>query len=92
VALPQSGDRVAAVLLEEKTKKGGWKARLAQGDPTAGPIVNSADVPDDAAPGQTITLIVHSITLGPDGSIRAIQFRWPAGTDKAKGKKRSGRR
>ncbi len=79
-ALPKANDRVPAVLLEEKTKKGGWKARLAQGNATPGAISNTADVPASAAPGQEVTLIIHSINAAPDGSIRAIQFRWP--TDK----------
>jgi len=86
-ALPEANNPVVAILLEEKTKKGGWKARLAKGDPTPGPIVNNSDVPADVTPGQEVTLIVSSITLASDGSIRAIQFRWPT-TQNSGGNKR----
>lgn len=79
VPLPKANEHVGAILLDEKTKKGGWKARLAQGIPTPGPIVNSADVPSDATPGRQVTLIIHSVSVAPDGSIRGIQFRWPTG-------------
>ena len=47
-ALPHSGDTVPCVLLPNKTRKGGWKARLGQRE-LAGPITNSADVPGCAA-------------------------------------------
>jgi len=80
----QSGQLVTAVLVDEKTQKGGWKARLAQGDPMAGAIQNFADLPGDAAAGQQVSLILQTISQAPDGSIRAIQFRWPTDADKAR--------
>jgi len=56
-ATPRVGDRVEAVLLDERTRKGGWKARH---DPSglAGAIQNSASVPADMKPGDHVTLVV----------------------------------
>ena len=87
-ALPKSGERVDAVLLDEKTKKGGWKAKH---EPSGlqGPIQNTADVPGDAAPGSRVGLVVASINP------RAIAFRWPtardAGSTGSGGRSRPGR-
>jgi CRISPR-associated protein Cmr6 len=69
-ALPKSNETVEAVLLEERTKKGGWRARH---EPTglAGPIVNSQDVPPDKKAGDRLTLIVNSVGPG------SIAFRFP---------------
>lgn len=61
----KSGAEVKAVLLEEKTKKGGWKAKHLESGKT-GPIVNSERV--QGHPGDTVTLIVHS---------DQPSFRWP---------------
>ena len=73
-ALPKSGERVDAVLLDEKTKKGGWKAKH---EPSGlqGPIQNTAATPGDAAPGSRVGLVVASINP------RAIAFRWPTARD-----------
>ena len=73
-APPKSGERVDAVLLDEKTKKGGWKARH---EPSGlqGPIQNTADVPGDAAPGNRVGLVVASVNP------REIAFRWPTARD-----------
>lgn len=61
------GERVKAVLLSEKTKKGGWKAKhLASG--LSGVITNSGDVTGNA--GDEIELIVNTVTP-------AVNFRWP---------------
>lgn len=68
--LPKVKDRVAAVLLPEKTKKGGWRARLKDGT-HAGPIQNSADVPADKNAGDEVPLEVASVN--PTG----IAFKWP---------------
>jgi CRISPR-associated protein Cmr6 len=67
---PRPGDRVEAVLLEERTKKGGWKARH---EPSGleGPIQNSAAVPADKRPGDRVSLIVK-IAKG-----RESGFEWP---------------
>jgi len=72
--LPNAGDRVEAVLLPEKTRKDGWKARH---EPTnlSGPIHNSADVPADKKPGDRLTLIVAS------ANPREIAFRYPTAGD-----------
>jgi CRISPR-associated protein Cmr6 len=66
----KAGDRVEAVLLDERTRKDGWKARH---DPSGlvGPIQNTRDVPAAARPGDRVTLIVASV------SSREIAFRVP---------------
>lgn len=64
------GDVVDAVLLEERTRRGGWKARHV-GTGMTGPIVNSDAVPSDRAPGDTVKLLVASV------SRRDASFRWP---------------
>lgn len=71
-ASPKAGDRVEAVLLEERTKKGGWKA-LHEPSGLAGPIHNSGDVPASEKAGSRVTLVVASV------SAREIAFRFPAG-------------
>lgn len=77
--LPSPGDRVEAVLLEEKTKKGGWKARhIATG--ITGPIQNSNEVPGDKNAGERVILIVTS------ANEREIAFRYPTAADEQKTK------
>jgi len=68
--LPQAGDRVEATLLEERTKKGNWKARH-EPSGLAGPIHNSADVPAGSKPGDRLMLEVASVNA------REICFRVP---------------
>lgn len=85
VAHPKSGERVAARLLQERSKSGGWRA---EHPPTGlqGPIQNSQEVPLDAQPGQELELIVAI------GSPTQIAFRYPTPADLArlaKGKKKS---
>ena len=70
-SLPRTGEHVECVLLTEKTRKGGWKAKLRQRGPE-GPITNSEDMPKSAKPGQVITLRVGAIS--DDG--KRIQFHW----------------
>jgi hypothetical protein len=66
----KAGDIVEAVLLEERTKKGGWKARhVATG--ITGPIINSDAVPSDRAPDDTVKLLVAAVAR------REASFRWP---------------
>ena len=72
--LPGAGERVPAVLLEERTKKGGWKARH-EASGLQGPIQNTGDAPGDAEPGQRVDLIVAS------ANPREIAFRWPTDRD-----------
>ncbi|PIQ23538.1 hypothetical protein COW36_13775 [bacterium (Candidatus Blackallbacteria) CG17_big_fil_post_rev_8_21_14_2_50_48_46] len=79
----QAGDRVEATLLEERTKKGGWKA-LHGKSKLSGPIVNSGLVPGESGVGDAITLIVHSVNRFE------MAFRVPTAADDAaeKGKKK----
>lgn len=83
IPLPQTGARVDAVLLDEKTKKGGWKAKH-EASGLQGPIQNAADVPRDAEPGRRVDLVVASVNR----KRREIAFRWPTAGDA--GPKRSG--
>lgn len=57
VALPRPGDKVEARLLEERTKKGGWKA-LHEASGLSGYIENTADVPAGANADDVLQLIV----------------------------------
>jgi hypothetical protein len=69
--LPKSGAAIQCVLLAEKTRKGGWRAKLVNRE-LAGPITNSADVPQAAKPGQVVDLQVGAVSR--DGT--HIQFHW----------------
>ena len=69
-AVPKPGERVEAILLEERTKKGGWKARH-EPSGLSGPIHNSADVPATQKAGGRLTLVVASVTA------RDVAFRVP---------------
>ena len=70
-SLLRAGDTVQSVLLAEKTRKGGWKAKLQQ-RPIEGPITNTVDVPKSVKPGQVVALRVG--TISNDG--KRIQFHW----------------
>jgi hypothetical protein len=70
-AQPQSGDLVECVLLDRKTRKGGWLARLAD-RPLEGPITNPAEVPSAARAGQRVVLRIGAIRR--DGG--RVQFHW----------------
>lgn len=65
------GAFVEAVLLEERTKKGGWKARY-EPSGRSGAIQNSADVPATAKPGDVVTLVVAAVPVRGE-----IAFRVP---------------
>jgi len=67
---PKAGDKVQAELLEERTKKGGWRAKHIDTS-MIGPIHNSESVPNDKRPGEKVELIVAS----NNGQVMA--FRWP---------------
>ncbi len=68
-----SGERIEAVLVEEKTKKGGWKAAVVvDGRRIVGDIFNSGKVPSDAAPGRAAELIVR--VANPANA----SFEWPS--------------
>lgn len=66
----KAGDTVEVVLLEEKTKKGGWKARH-EPSGLAGPVHNSGDVPATLKAGDRVRLVVASV------STREMAFRFP---------------
>lgn len=56
-----NGSIQVCVLLEEKTKKGGWKARVKDTPEICGSIINTADVPTDKNAGDEIKLKVASV-------------------------------
>jgi CRISPR-associated protein Cmr6 len=64
--LPATGESVRAILLSEKTKKGGWMARDTASGIT-GPIQNSAAVPPNYKPDDIVSLVVANRT----------DFKWP---------------
>ncbi|HEX9640386.1 MAG TPA: type III-B CRISPR module RAMP protein Cmr6 [Candidatus Krumholzibacteria bacterium] len=63
-------DRVEVVLLEERTKKGGWKARH-DGAGLEGPVQNSNEVPSDQKAGDRITVEV-TIAKGNESGFRYL--------------------
>ena len=65
----KAGDRVEADLLEEKTRKGGWKAKHLDSG-LEGPIQDPQNAPADAEPGQRVQLTVASV------SAKEMAFRW----------------
>ncbi|GIW97296.1 MAG: hypothetical protein KatS3mg111_0629 [Pirellulaceae bacterium] len=69
--IPKPGDKVRAVLLEERTKKGGWRARHPASG-LEGPIVNSGDCPADWEPGAEVELTVQS------ANAQQISYRYQA--------------
>lgn len=71
LGLPKSGDLVECILLAEKTRRGGWKAKLVKSD-LVGPITNSSDVPPDTHPNKTVTLRIGAIS--DDG--KHLQLVW----------------
>ena len=73
---PKSKDRVRATLLEEKTKKEGWKARHDDSG-LEGAIQNSKEVPEESAPGQCVELLVAYCTPNEPNKDTRIAFRWP---------------
>lgn len=77
IVLPNAGVKVEAILLEERTKKGGWKAKH---EPSGlnGPIQNHGDVPADRKVGDVLSLIVASANK------REIAFRYPTTADEAR--------
>ncbi|MCL6607022.1 MAG: type III-B CRISPR module RAMP protein Cmr6 [Geminicoccaceae bacterium] len=67
---PKPGETVECVLLAEKTKKGGWKARH-EASGIEGPIQNSAEVPP-AEPGDRLRLEVR-IAKGTQSGFRYVK-------------------
>lgn len=76
---PQAGDWVQAVLLEERTKKGGWRAEfsLPSASKLAGPLVNTGLVPAEQNAGDSVELIIHSLNKFE------MIFRWPTEAERA---------
>lgn len=74
---PQAGDWVEVQLLEERTKKGGWRAENPS-NKLAGPVVNTAMVPGDQNPGDKVQMIIHSLNKFE------MMFRWPTEAEIAK--------
>jgi CRISPR-associated protein Cmr6 len=85
VVLPRPGEWIDAHLLEERTRKGGWKAQHPASG-LSGPIQNSHDVPAGQGPGETLQLIV---AIAND---RELAFRYPTPADEARTQRTSGKR
>jgi CRISPR-associated protein Cmr6 len=71
-ALPKAGDWVGAVLLEEKTKKQGWKAKH-EPSGLSGVIINHTELPPDKKAGDRIDLVVAF------ANDKEIHFRFDSG-------------
>ena len=56
----RTGSLMECQLLEKRTRKGGWFAKIV-GQPLNGPITNWQELPSSAQPGQTITLKVCGV-------------------------------
>lgn len=56
-----NGSVQTCILLEEKTKKGGWKASIKNNSDISGPIINTGDVPVDKKGGDEIELKVAAL-------------------------------
>jgi hypothetical protein len=69
----KSGEFCTAVLLDRKSRKGGWVAAIPN-TTLAGPITNTEDVPAGLQPGATVKLKIGAIDK--DGS--RSQFTWMA--------------
>jgi CRISPR-associated protein Cmr6 len=83
--LPKPGDVAEVELLEERTKRSGWKAKH-EPSGLSGPIQNSESVPADKRAGDKLTLIVAS------ASDREIAFRYPTPADEVRATRGSGKR
>lgn len=66
----KSGETIIAVLLAERTKKGGWRAQV-KGFSQAGPIQNTEAVPESSKPGDSVKLTLASV------NDREVAFKWP---------------
>jgi CRISPR-associated protein Cmr6 len=66
----KSGESVDAVLLNEKTKKGLWRAQI-QGHSQIGEIQNSNLIPIDAKAGDVVKLNLAYI------NVDKVSFKWP---------------
>lgn len=73
---PKAKDRVRATLLEEKTKKGAWRARHDDSE-LEGVIQNHQEMPADCTPGQQVDLLVAFCNPNEPNENNRIAFRWP---------------
>ncbi|HET6377349.1 MAG TPA: type III-B CRISPR module RAMP protein Cmr6 [Methylocella sp.] len=80
IARPKPGEKVEARLLEERTKKGQWKAKHPPSG-FIGNIENSDAVPADKKPGDTLQLIVASATA----------FKFPTPEEEARARRVTGK-
>ena len=79
VGLPPPGQRARAVLIDEKTKRGAWKASVEiGGERIVGDIFNTGEVPPDAEPGLAVELIVR--VANPKNA----SFLWPSADEETK--------
>jgi CRISPR-associated protein Cmr6 len=70
--LPRQRERIQCVLIDEKTRSGGWKAAYGpEKTRVIGHIWNTGDVPSSCKAGDSVALIVYSVSRS------AIVFRWP---------------
>jgi CRISPR-associated protein Cmr6 len=84
VTLPKAGEMLDAQLLEERTRKGGWKA-MHEPSGLSGPIQNAGDVPGDKDVGDTLKLIVAS------ANEREIAFRYPISDEEERAQRAPGK-
>lgn len=77
VTPPKANEKVEAVLLEERTRKGGWRARH-QPSGLSGDIQNSAAVPSDKKAGDVLELFVAFANQ------RQIAFAYPTPEEEAR--------
>lgn len=55
------GSTYTCILLEEKTKKGGWKAKVKGHDEVSGSITNTGMIPADKSAGDEVKLKIRSL-------------------------------
>ena len=67
-----SGDEAECVLLAEKTRGGGWMARLRK-RPLAGSITNTAEVAQSTSVSEVVKLRIGAIS----GKCDRLRFHWP---------------
>jgi CRISPR-associated protein Cmr6 len=77
IDVPTPGQTVECVLLKERTRKGGWKARH-EPSGLSGPIQNASDVLDDKTAGDALELIVASANQ------REIAFKYPTDSEQSR--------
>ncbi|MGO8747475.1 MAG: hypothetical protein ACLQNE_15995 [Thermoguttaceae bacterium] len=78
----KSGVAIPCVLLAERTRKGGWRAKLVNRE-LSGPITNWANMPQSARPGQVVELRVGAVS----NNGTHIQFHWLPSSGNGRGTK-----